>query len=162
MGCIPARHIPAYLTPDSIVDVYDEARTACFPKDYEAILDLCEAGQVWGSTKGARLRYVVLMVPISEMRSTERARQSAHSASDAIAQDNRTVRRGHDITALHYDHDMRVSRAYGLPRFTAAFPRVHAHHNDPDGPRVRPAAAALRPAAAARVSLAGKLAQAQP
>lgn len=113
MGCIPARHIPAYLTPDSIVDVYDESRTTCFPKDYEAIIELCDAGQIWGSTKGARLRYVVLMVPIAEMRSTERARQAARSASDAIAQDNRTVQRGRDITALHYDHNMRICRAYG-------------------------------------------------
>ncbi len=111
---IAARQIAAYVVPDMVpVPVFTIEGHHCFDADSVKLLELAEAGHIWGIVRG-RLKRVGLMVPLAEVH-TDRARQRAGSVSDAIAQDCRTIQRGRDITALDFQHNQRVCSAYADP-----------------------------------------------
>ncbi len=105
-----------YCDPDALFDVLDAKREIVFGHvDFVRLTELAEAGQLCAHVRGSRLRWIELIVPLSEVKPTERSRQIARSASDAIGQDGRTIIRGHDTMALHFDHNARICRAYGIP-----------------------------------------------
>lgn len=106
----------AYCDPAAFFDVLNAEKRIVFGGiDFERLTELAEAGQICAYVRGARLRWIELIVPLSEVKSTERARQASRSVSDAIAQDCRTITRGHDICALDYTHNQRICQTYGSP-----------------------------------------------
>ncbi len=100
-----------YCDPTAIYEVCDPEKNVLFPADYQRLTELCAAGQLCAYIRGARLRWIELIVPLSEVAKPHTGKE--RSASGAIAQDCRTIIRGHDTMALHYDHSPRICQTYG-------------------------------------------------
>ncbi len=106
---ISAAQILAYLDPDAHVKVVDQSGQDAFLADYARICELVEQGQICGKVRGSRLKYVELLVPISETITTELARASI----GCKAQDSTTTYKGKDDLALTYNHNFRTCASYG-------------------------------------------------
>ncbi len=85
-----------------------------FIADPARILELCAKGQVCGNARGRKLRYLELIVPLEEV-ARDFNPEKANSAG-CVGEDSRTVRRGEDLLANVYSHDVRRCGAYGGSR----------------------------------------------
>lgn len=74
-------------------------------------LELLAAEQIGAIGSVNRIRYLLAKVPVSQFRKSAHAKE--RSAADLIAQDDRTVIRGHDIQALNYSHNFPINAVYG-------------------------------------------------
>lgn len=82
--------------------------------DKDDIRDLCSKGQVCASARGQFIRYLELLVPRSELAPSSTHIERARSG--CVGEDSRTVRRGEDLLANTYSHDVRRCGAYGGSR----------------------------------------------
>ncbi len=85
-----------------------------FIADQERIRELCGKGQVCASTRGRHIRYLELIVPLSEVSQDRPSPE--RSSGGCVGEDSRTVRRGEDLLANTYSHDVGRCGAYGGSR----------------------------------------------
>lgn len=76
---ISAAHVLEYVDATSVIKVIDIEGRDVFPADYERIVELATAGHVCGKVRGSKLKYLELLVPVSEAATA--TRQIERSAS---------------------------------------------------------------------------------
>lgn len=64
---INASHILEHVDMTSVLKVVDINGDDAFPADYDRIIELVLAAHVCGHVRGSRLKYLELLVPISEI-----------------------------------------------------------------------------------------------
>ena len=100
----------------TVLDIRHLGGQLAFTADFDRIRELCDAGQVCGNLRGQHLRYLELLVPLSE--ATPISHYIERQSSGCVAQDSRTGNYGSDVLANVYSHNMRISGAYGGSRET--------------------------------------------
>jgi hypothetical protein len=98
------------LDPGALIEVRDETRKPAELADLPRIRELVDRDHVGGIATGAKLRYLVLKVPVEQA-----ARRSVveRAGFGCIGQDSRTIHSGDDVLALAYLHDFRACASYG-------------------------------------------------
>ncbi len=113
MATLNSSQIISRLESISSLEVRHSSGDLAFIADSSRILDLCSKGQVCASARGRHIRYLELLVPLSEV-AQDNIVQRSHSG--CVGEDSRTVRRGEDLLANTYSHDVRRCGAYGGSR----------------------------------------------
>ena len=78
---INAVHVLDYVDQATVLKVLDVHGNDAFPADYERILDLVAAGHVCGKVRGTKLRWLELLVPLSEAVTPKREIETAASVN---------------------------------------------------------------------------------
>lgn len=110
--------ILAQIDPTLSLEVRHLGGKLAFIADPARIQELCLREQVCASARGRNIRYLELIVPLEEVAKDYRPAldQPERSSGGITAEDSRTVRRGEDLLANVYSHDMRRCFAYGGSR----------------------------------------------
>lgn len=106
--------ILASIDPTLSLEVRHLGGALAFIADPARIRELCSKGQVCGSARGKHIRYLELIVPLTEVSKDFTPPQRSHSG--CVGEDSRTVRRGEDLLANVYSHDNGRCGAYGGSR----------------------------------------------
>lgn len=108
---ISASQILGYVDSSSTVKVLNLEGQDAFLADFDRIRDLVDRGHVCGKVRGSKLRYLELIVPLSEATPTKAHAQRA--SAGCKAQDSQTTYRGRDELALTYSHAFAACASYG-------------------------------------------------
>lgn len=90
---VSALRVLEYVLPEISVQVVDMDGNDAFKADFQRIEQLANAGQICGKVRGSRLRYVELLVPLSE--AIERERRHVESSASINARTNIGAYRQH-------------------------------------------------------------------
>ncbi len=114
MATLNTREILDRLESIQSLEVRHSNGDLAFIADPSRILELCKLDQVCASARGRHIRYLELIVPLSEVSQSHP--HSERPSGGCVGEDSRTSRRGEDLLANTYSHDVRRCGAYGGSR----------------------------------------------